>query len=200
MLKIVSWKCYVKRVIHSLYLSSTTLKFKLLTLIWTSTCPGLCFQFMVSHPMQDKFNIDKMIDISPHAPYGSKQARNAAKERAAQRYSLALSRIERLHLWLRLLYSLLFYINGTVEIIKYVPYEYKNGKCWRSTLDEHLGYVPVLPNVENLFCLNLNSLLFFLTSLPLFLSYPHLKWNDWCWSTRWARQGQNEKTGSKANE
>ena len=41
---------------------------------------------MVSHPLQDRFNEDKMIDISPHAPYGSKQARNAAKERAAQRY------------------------------------------------------------------------------------------------------------------
>ena len=26
-----------------------------------------------------------MIDIQPHAPYGSKQARRAAKERAAQR-------------------------------------------------------------------------------------------------------------------
>ena len=52
---------------------------------------------MVSHPMQDKFNVDKMIDISPHAPYGSKQARNAAKERAAQRYNLVLTGNERLH-------------------------------------------------------------------------------------------------------
>ena len=29
---------------------------------------------------------NKLIDISPHPPYGSKQARRAAKERAAQRF------------------------------------------------------------------------------------------------------------------
>ena len=51
---------------------------------------GIVFQFMVSHPLHEKFNVDKLIDVAPHAPYGSKQARKAAKERAAQRYVLSL--------------------------------------------------------------------------------------------------------------
>lgn len=43
-------------------------------------------QFMITHPLHEKYTADKMIDIAPHPPHGSKQARRAAKERAAQRY------------------------------------------------------------------------------------------------------------------
>ena len=43
-------------------------------------------QFMITHPLHEQYNADKMIDIAPHPPHGSKQARRAAKERAAQRY------------------------------------------------------------------------------------------------------------------
>lgn len=42
-------------------------------------------QFIVTHPLHDAHKEDKKIDIKPHPPYGSKQARKDAKERAAQR-------------------------------------------------------------------------------------------------------------------
>ncbi len=36
---------------------------------------------------EEKKNVkDEVIDIKPHAPYGTKAARKAAKERAAERY------------------------------------------------------------------------------------------------------------------
>ena len=42
-------------------------------------------QFMVTHPLHNKSQEDRMIDVKPHLPYGSKQARRVAKERAAVR-------------------------------------------------------------------------------------------------------------------
>ncbi|ELU05520.1 hypothetical protein CAPTEDRAFT_229051, partial [Capitella teleta] len=45
-------------------------------------------QFIITHPLHDaeeKKKRDEQIDIKPHPPYGSKQARKDAKERAAQR-------------------------------------------------------------------------------------------------------------------
>ena len=42
-------------------------------------------QFTLTHPIRDQQNETKMIDVKPHAHHGSKQARKAAKERAAQR-------------------------------------------------------------------------------------------------------------------
>ena len=42
-------------------------------------------KFTLSHPLNEKFNVDQMIDVAPHAPFGSKKARRAAKERAAER-------------------------------------------------------------------------------------------------------------------
>ena len=42
--------------------------------------------FMISHPLHEQHQADKKIDVKPHPPYGSKQARRMAKERAAQRY------------------------------------------------------------------------------------------------------------------
>ena len=43
-------------------------------------------QYMVKHPLNAEAQEDKLINVKPHLPYGSKQARKAAKERAAQRY------------------------------------------------------------------------------------------------------------------
>ena len=44
-------------------------------------------EFIVTHPLQEeKLNESKRISIKPHAAYGSKQARKASKERAAQRW------------------------------------------------------------------------------------------------------------------
>ncbi|XP_038049942.1 glutamate-rich protein 6-like isoform X2 [Patiria miniata] len=42
-------------------------------------------EFTLTHSPEDKYPVDELIDIQPHAPYGSKQARRAAKERAAAR-------------------------------------------------------------------------------------------------------------------
>ncbi|XP_071798226.1 uncharacterized protein [Asterias amurensis] len=42
-------------------------------------------EFTLTHSPEESYSVDEMIDIQPHAPYGSKQARRAAKERAAQR-------------------------------------------------------------------------------------------------------------------
>ncbi|XP_064638839.1 uncharacterized protein LOC135494629 isoform X2 [Lineus longissimus] len=41
--------------------------------------------FTLTHPLNDQLKEDKEIDIAPHPPHGSKLARRAAKERAAQR-------------------------------------------------------------------------------------------------------------------
>ena len=47
------------------------------------------YQELVEYTMENtplsQHPSDDLIDIAPHAPYGSKQARRAAKERAAQR-------------------------------------------------------------------------------------------------------------------
>ena len=45
--------------------------------------------YVVKTPLLEEKD-KKMIDIKPHAPFGSKQARRAAKERAAQRYTMWL--------------------------------------------------------------------------------------------------------------
>ena len=37
---------------------------------------------------------NEVIDIKPHAPYGSKAARKAAKERAAERFLIFLSIVD----------------------------------------------------------------------------------------------------------
>ncbi|XP_006823416.1 uncharacterized protein LOC100378540 [Saccoglossus kowalevskii] len=42
-------------------------------------------EFTIQNGPEASFPVDEKIDISPHPPYGSKQARRAAKERAAQR-------------------------------------------------------------------------------------------------------------------
>jgi hypothetical protein len=42
-------------------------------------------QFAMAHPLSEQQKKDEKIDIKPHPPYGSKQARKDAKERAAQR-------------------------------------------------------------------------------------------------------------------
>ncbi|XP_033124651.1 glutamate-rich protein 6-like isoform X2 [Anneissia japonica] len=42
-------------------------------------------EFTMTHSPDAQFPVEELIDISPHAPFGSKQARRAAKERAAQR-------------------------------------------------------------------------------------------------------------------
>ena len=42
-------------------------------------------EFTLTHGPEATYPVDELIDIQPHAPYGSKQARRAAKERAAQR-------------------------------------------------------------------------------------------------------------------
>jgi hypothetical protein len=42
-------------------------------------------QFMVTHPLHTEAQEDKLIDVKPHLPYGSKQARRMAKEKAALR-------------------------------------------------------------------------------------------------------------------
>ena len=162
-----------------------------LNCIWASVSPHFCFQFMVSHPMQDKFNVDKMIDISPHAPYGSKQARNAAKERAAQRYNLVFNGNERLHFDCdcSLRYLLLFYINDTVEMHRTRIIGTSKTKMQTLNLSKHLvnfghAYIYVLPNIyissKRLYysVKIFNSFLSLLTSLPLFPTQPHLKRND----------------------
>ncbi|XP_071949533.1 glutamate-rich protein 6-like [Antedon mediterranea] len=41
-------------------------------------------EFTITHSPSAEFSVD-LIDVAPHAPFGSKQARRAAKERAAQR-------------------------------------------------------------------------------------------------------------------
>ncbi|XP_071508726.1 uncharacterized protein [Diadema antillarum] len=115
-------------------------------------CKG--YQELVEYTMENtplsQHPSDEMIDIAPHAPYGSKQARRAAKERAAERmreremarqraaganqanfYALQAHRIE--------------FMDGVARQMKTINYSLASQKC----LDEGWTVRPPSPEEED---------------------------------------------------